>query len=127
MDENIIGEIDAIVRALRVLRLPAVPGEYDIHALVEDVLLQTGFELKHEARISPGCRIDFLCGDIGIEVKKGKPAPAALKKQLEKYAASGRVRALLIIAPGDLRMPRSVGGVPVVCVALSRMWGVALP
>ena len=127
MDEALWAEIRAIERALSVLRLPAAPEEYDIHALVSGALAAAGLEARHEVSLGSGCRIDFVCGGVGIEVKKGRVAPAVMRRQAARYAASGRVRALILVAPGDLRMPREIGGVPVRCLALARLWGVALP
>lgn len=119
--------VEEITRALSVLRLPAAPGEYDMHALVEQALERAGLPVAHEVRLGPGRRIDFMCGGVGIEVKKGKPARAAVLGQLRRYALSSEVRALVVVAPGDMRLPREIGGVPVRCVALARLWGVALP
>lgn len=120
-------EMNAIERALSVLRLPAAPGEYDMHAMVKGALSAAGIDARHEVRLCPGCRIDFLCGRVGIEVKKGKPVRRALLVQIERYAACPEVEGIVIVAPGDARLPRAVKGVPVRCVALGRLWGVALP
>lgn len=127
MDRQLESDISAITAALSVLRLPAVAEEYDIHAMVRAALEGAGLDVRHEVKLGAGCRIDFMCGGVGIEVKKGKPARAALLRQIERYAMSPDVAALVIVAPGDLRLPRDVGGVPVRCMALSRLWGVALP
>lgn len=125
--EEVMRRVEEIARALSVLRLPAAPGEYDMHELVERALEQAELPVAHEVRLGPGRRIDFMCGGVGIEVKKGKPARAAVLSQLRRYALSGAVEALIVVAPGDLRLPRAIGGVPVRCVALARLWGVALP
>lgn len=127
MDNTLTKEINAIVCALGTLRLPAAPEEYDIHAMVSAALESAGISAQHEARLGAGCRIDFLCGHVGIEIKKNRPARATLLKQAARYADSPDVHALIMVAPGDLRLPASINGVPVKCVALARLWGVALP
>ena len=119
--------VAAIERAPSALRLPAAPGEYDMHAQVADALERAGLRAAHEVSLGAGRRIDFMCGGVGIEVKKGKPARAAVASQLRRYALCPEVRALVVVAPGELRLPREIGGVPVRCVALARQWGVALP
>ena len=98
------------------------PSDDEIAALE-----RAGIAARHEARLCPGCRIDFLCGHVGIEVKKNRPPRASLMKQIARYAASPDISALILVAPGDLRLPREVCGVSVECVALARLWGVALP
>ena len=127
MDSALENDMREILRALSTLRVPAAPEEYDIHALVSAALERAGIAARHEARLCPGCRIDFLCGHVGIEVKKNRPPHASLMKQIARYAASPDISALILVAPGDLRLPREVCGVPVECVALARLWGVALP
>lgn len=127
MDSALETDMREILRALSTLRVPAAPEEYDIHALVSAALERAGIAARHEARLCPGCRIDFLCGYVGIEVKKNRPPRASLMKQIARYAASPDISALILVAPGDLRLPREVCGVPVECVALARLWGVALP
>lgn len=127
MDSALENDMREILRALSTLRVPAAPEEYDIHALVSAALERAGIAARHEARLCPGCRIDFLCGYVGIEVKKNRPPRALLMKQIARYAASPDISALILVAPGDLRLPREVCGVSVECVALARLWGVALP
>ena len=127
MDSALENDMREILRALSTLRVPAAPEEYDIHALVSAALERAGIAARHEARLCPGCRIDFLCGYVGIEVKKNRPPRALLMKQIARYAASPDISALILVAPGDLRLPREVCGVPIECVALARLWGVALP
>ena len=127
MDSALENDMREILRALSTLRVPAAPEEYDIHALVAAALERAGIAARHEACLCPGCRIDFLCGHVGIEVKKNRPPRASLMKQIARYAASPDISALILVAPGDLRLPREVCGVPVECVALARLWGVALP
>lgn len=127
MDSALENDMREILRALSTLRVPAAPEEYDIHTLVAAALERAGIAARHEARLCPGCRIDFLCGHVGIEVKKNRPPRASLMKQIARYAASPDISALILVAPGDLRLPREVCGVPVECVALARLWGVALP
>lgn len=127
VDKAITEEINAVVRALSTLRLPAAPDEYDIHAMVGTAFKSAGISVLHEACLGAGCRIDFLCGHVGVEIKKNRPSRATLLKQVTRYADSPDVHALIMVAPGDLRLPASINGVPVKCVALARLWGVALP
>ena len=43
-------------------------------------LAAAGLEARHEVSLGSGCRIDFVCGGVGIEVKKGRVAPAVMRR-----------------------------------------------
>lgn len=120
-------DIQAIVQALAKIRTPAVPGEYDLHAEVSSALCNAQIAHQHEYRLAPRCRIDFLAGRIGIEVKKGRPTPSALREQLIRYLRSAEVDAIVVVAQQSILLPRRLAGKPVELVSLNRLWGVALP
>ena len=120
-------EIQAILDALRAVRTPAVPGEYDLHAEVSAALTQSGVDHCHEYRLAPRCRIDFLAGRVGIEIKKGRPVPSALRAQLDRYLASDDLAAVVVVTQRAVNLPRTIHGKPVELVSLNRLWGVALP
>lgn len=113
--------------ALSSIRVPAVPGEYDIHALIAEALAADGIEFAHEAVLGPRCRIDFLAGRVGIEVKKGRPARSAVQKQLLRYLASDRLDAIILLSEKEVPLPDTLAGKPVKALSLSRFWGIALP
>jgi hypothetical protein len=116
-----------ILSALEGVRAPAQPGEYDIHCLIESALSRAGISCAHEYRLAPRCRIDFFVGGVGIEVKKGRPARAALERQLKRYLASGELEALVVVTQRAVSLPDAIGGKSVRLVSLNRLWGVALP
>ena len=116
-----------IERALSTIRVPAVPGEYDIHAMIADALEDDGIEFRHEAPIAPRCRIDFLADGVGIEVKKGKPARSAVLKQVTRYLDSDQLQALILVSEKEIRLPAQISGKMIKTLSLSRFWGVALP
>ena len=118
---------DAVLAALKAMRPPFAPYEYDIHQMVGDCLREAGLDHTHEARIGAGSRIDYLVGTVGIEIKKGKPKPALLLGQLARYAACESVESLVVITQRSMRLPDSIGGKPLRHIVLSQLWGVALP
>lgn len=120
-------EINAIVRALGAIRSPIVPGEYDLHAEVSAALANVQIAHQHEYRLAPRCRIDFLAGRVGIEIKKGRPSPSALREQLSRYLKSDEVAAIVVVVQQSIFLPRTLAGKPVELVSLNRLWGVALP
>ena len=120
-------ELEQVIDAIRPIRCPAVCEETQLHELVLSALQSAGLRAKHEATLAPRCRIDILCGGVGIEIKKKRPQAAALKRQLERYAACEQVEELLVIAPRGVNLPAQIGGKRVTMFALERLWGISLP
>lgn len=78
-------------------------------------LALTAEKIKHEREVYLGVagRLDFLCvGGLAIEVKlAANKKPAALLRQLEKYAAHERVTEILVVTSGVLTdMPSRIHG-----------------
>lgn len=119
--------LQTVLDALCGLRSPFALYENDIHRRVLECLAQAGLQVVHEAPIGKGCRIDCLIGNVGVEIKKGKPNAAALARQLRRYAACDGVEALVVVTQHAVRLPDQVLGKPVRGIALNQLWGVALP
>lgn len=124
--DTLAEQIKTIEMALGHIRMPAVQGEYDLHEDVKQALEQAGVSYVHEAKLGPGCRIDFLCGSIGIEVKKGKVQSSRLRTQVEKYLAFEEVHAMIVVTGWTADLPGSIAGKPVRVFGVRRLWGVAL-
>ena len=62
-----------------------------------------------------------------MEVKKGRPTPSQLKRQIARYLESDALDALLVVAQQAVPLPAAIGGKPVELFSLNRLWGVALP
>lgn len=120
-------EIQKISAALSTLRMPAMPGEYDIHEQIASALSESGLDFCHEYRLAPRCRIDFRVGRIGVEVKKGRPSSAQLTKQLRRYLESPELDGMVVVMQRVVSLPGHIAGKPVYIVSLNRLWGVALP
>ncbi len=116
-----------IVRALEAIRCGAACSEEQLHAQVAQALAADGLAADHEVRLGPRCRIDFLCGGVGIEIKKSRPERDKLIAQLTRYAACEQIEALVVAAPRGVNLPKVIGGKPVTLVALERLWGISLP
>ena len=120
-------EFERVLEAVRSVRCGAADSEERLHAQVLGALAAADLQAEHEAALGPGCRIDVLCGRVGIEIKKSRPSPSALLRQLSRYAACEQVEELLVIAPRGVRLPRQIGGKRVTMIALERLWGICLP
>jgi len=116
-----------VLDALGELRSPFALYETDIHQMVAKRLSEAGLSFIHEAKLGPGCRIDYLVGHVGIEIKKGRPDASMLKKQLTRYAASEELEALVVLTQRTVSLPKTVLGKPVHVIVLNQLWGVALP
>lgn len=104
-------EILTTLSARRIVGL----SEAVVQDSIESVLRQAGIEHIREARLSERDRIDFLIGDIGIEVKT-KGSRSSLIRQLGRYAQHEQVNTL-ILASSVRRLlyasPDDVLGVPI--------------
>jgi len=120
-------KIDGICAALSALRIPIAPEERELHVLIAAALEEAGIEAAHEAVIAPRCRIDFLAGGVGIEVKRGRQSAARLREQARRYLASPLVEALILVTTDGVSLSEQIGGKSVVIFGLNRLWGVALP
>ena len=116
-----------VAEALGAIRCSASAAEEELHAQVAQALGAAGIGVAHEVRLAPRCRIDFMAGGIGIEIKKKRPERAKLIAQLARYAACQQVRALIVVAPRGVNLPRRIGEKPVTMLALERLWGISLP
>ncbi len=115
-----------ISQALHRLRPPFCQDEYDLHALVALALRDKNISFLHEERLGPRCRIDFLAGTVGIEVKKGRPERKQLMRQLERYAQSPRIEALIVLVERYASLPGEILQKPCITLSINRLWGIAL-
>lgn len=118
--------MDTVYSALTALRAPLQQGEYDLHRLVMDALDAAALPWEHEVRLAPRCRIDLMCGSVGIEVKRGAVDKARVLAQLTRYAACPQVSALILVTEKTVPVPRAIHGKPVRLLCLNRLWGIAL-
>ena len=118
--------MERILTALRALRAPIQQGEYDLHRLVMDALDAAGIAYEHEVSLAPRCRIDLMCGRVGVEIKRGRVERAKVLRQLTRYAACPQVAGLILVTEKSLGLPREIGGKPVRVICLNRLWGIAL-
>ncbi|MBP3637772.1 MAG: hypothetical protein J6K13_09490 [Clostridia bacterium] len=118
--------MNEVYQALQTLRAPIQQGEYDLHQLVMEALHAHGIPCEHEVSLAPRCRIDLMCGGVGIEIKRGKPVRGKLIEQLTRYARCEQVQGLILVAERSVDLPRQIAGKPVQTVCLNRLWGIAL-
>ena len=116
-----------VVSAISRVRAPAMPGEYDLHAMIAAAFDGAEIPYEHEFRLAPRCRLDFMCAGVAVEVKKGRPKSAELLRQLTRYMEKPEVREMVVVVQKRVSLPDTVCGKKVRIVALNMLWGVALP
>ena len=118
--------MEHVYEALTALRAPLQQGEYDLHRLVMDALDASGIPWEHEVKLAPRCRIDLMCGGVGVEIKRGKVEKARILEQLRRYAACEQVQGLILVTEKTVPVPHAILGKPVRLICLNRLWGIAL-
>lgn len=119
--------IEVVLAAIQTVRIGIVAEEFEIHRAIATALDAAGIAYKHEYKLGPRCRIDFLTeSGIGIEVKKGKPYSVAVEKQLERYARFDQVTGIILVIERYQDVPREVAGKPCRSLGLRKLWGIAL-
>lgn len=118
---------EIILKALSGLRLGRNIEEMDIHAAIAQSLDKEDIEYRHEYRLKPHCRLDFLVGSIAIEVKKGRPVPSSLVRQISNYLQDETLTGIIVVTQHSVKLPQSLFGKQIHQIALDRLWGVSLP
>ena len=70
--------------------------EDELQRGIDAALSASSIEHEREYRLSEKDRIDFLCGDVGIEVKT-KGALAEVTRQVHRYVQNASVNALVLV------------------------------
>ena len=112
---------ERVTAALATLRVGAADSEEQLHRQAAEAFANAGLEAAHEVSLAPRCRIDFMVGDIGVEIKKKRPQRTPLIAQLTQIAR------LIVLAPRGVDLPKSIGGKPVTMMSLEKLWGIMLP
>lgn len=119
--------MDLIIAALHQIRLRRVGEEVSyIHPHIAEALDQAGLHYEHEVKIGPRMRVDFLLDGVVIEVKRRRPDPYRLKKQLERYASSDQVEGVIVVAERSVPVPSEINSKPIRFLSLDSLWGIAV-
>lgn len=110
--------VNGIINALQ--NLPRRAGhETVLQDAIADAFTRAGLDFDREVVLGRTSRIDFLVGDIGIEVKVAG-SRADVIRQLHRYSQEERI-AVLVLATTCMRharMPESLSDKPVRVVHL---------
>lgn len=82
---------------------------------------EAGIVAEREVNLGDGDIIDFLIGDIGVELKL-KGQRRAIFRQCERYCQHDRISALVLATNAAMGMPLAINGKPVHVVYLGMAW-----
>lgn len=110
--------IDTIVQKLTTLRANT-HGERELQDAIHVALSAAMGGVEREVQIAPGCRIDFRCGVVGIEVKT-KGSRQELLRQVVRYLDQPSIEALVVVTRGmhHRDLPTTLRGKPLHVVRL---------
>lgn len=96
-------------------------SERGLQDQIATALAEAGFRFEREARLSPSDVVDFLVGDVALEVKN-RGGRTEVLRQLHRYAGNDRVAhvALATTRWAHANMPAQLQGKPVTVIALYR-------
>ncbi|MFT3973310.1 MAG: hypothetical protein QM699_07635 [Amaricoccus sp.] len=100
-----------------------VTTEFAAQRGIREALERDGIEVAAEVQLTPRDRIDLLAGPVGIEVKIRGGGRRKILRQLERYAESDQIEALVLASGGG--WPRAIdeaGGKRLFFASLTLGW-----
>jgi hypothetical protein len=123
----IAASFDHVLEALQTVRLrEAGLQETAIHDALSAALTSAGIAHRREYTFGPRCRADLWVSGIAIEVKKQRPARAALLAQIKRYAKHPVICGLIVVLERSIDLPAMIEGKRVAMLSLNALWGIAL-
>lgn len=109
-----------IVGLLTTHRLP-LSDEKLLQLSISDVFEAAALDFEREVSLGDGDIVDFMVGDLAIEVKiKGERR--AIFRQLERYCRHDAVGRILLATNVPMMLPVEIMGKPTAIAALGRGW-----
>lgn len=119
--------LDRVLNAINTVRISR-PGQHEssIHDATCAALETHGIDYRREFTFGPRCRADIWVDGIVIEIKKQRPARAALIDQVGRYADKPTARAIVVVMERSIILPSMMSGKPITVISLNALWGIAL-
>jgi hypothetical protein len=115
-----MNEIEAIFECLSRQRFP-LNDEIKLHQAIAAEFDAAGISYEREVRLDSKNRIDFMCGDIGLECKI-KGGKMSIFRQIERYAEFDEIKKLILVTNVPTGFPPEVNGKPVYILNLAKAW-----
>lgn len=95
--------------------------EATLQGQIEKVFQDCGAQYQREVRLSSRDRIDFLIGEIGIEVKiKGQAKE--IFRQCQRYCGYDQIKAIILVTGRSMGFPETIDGKPCYYHNLGQSW-----
>jgi len=91
-------------------------------AEIAEALEKDHLPFEREVRLEPGSIIDFMVGDVGLEVKIQKGQKQAIFRQCERYCGLDRVKAIVLATNLAMGFPSEIAGKPAYIFPLGKAW-----
>jgi len=113
---------ETIVRVVRSYRLD-LSDEKRMQAELAEAFAAEGIACEREVRLTAADIPDFLTPDgVAVECKLRGQGKKAIFRQMGRYCAHERVRALVLVTNVAMGLPPVILGKPVYYATLSRGW-----
>lgn len=109
-----------IIKLLTTQRFP-LSDEKVLQREMAFVFTAAGIKFEREVHLGPGDIVDFMVGDLAIEVKI-KGARRAIFRQVERYCGYPAVAAIILATNVPMALPIDINGKPTAIAALGRGW-----
>lgn len=110
-----------VAQLLSQYRLP-LHDERATQSEIASALDHAGVAHEREVRLSAADIIDFMVGEVGIEVKLRGTSKTQIYRQLERYAQHAAVRELVLATNTSMGLPPLINGRPAHVLSLGRAW-----
>lgn len=88
---------------------------------IAEVLTKNNIVFQKEASLQGSGIIDFLIGDIGIEIKiKGNAL--SIYKQLERYCEREEIKEIILVTNRTMGLPNKINGKPAHIISIGKAW-----
>lgn len=109
-----------LVSFLESRRFP-LTEERKTQSFIAAELTMAGISFRREVKLGDGDRIDFLIGNVGVEIKL-KGQRREIYRQCERYCGHDDVAALVLATNAAMGMPHTIRGKSVFIAHLGRAW-----
>lgn len=97
----------------------SLENEKDLQVEIENIFNKWGVKNQREVRLSDKDIIDFMVGDIGLEIKLGGQAKR-IYRQMQRYCAHDKIKAIVLITNKSMGLPREIDSKPTYILNLGR-------
>jgi hypothetical protein len=101
-------------------RLPC-DREVDLQDAVEWLLKSYRVEFIREHDLTGHGRVDFMCGDVAVEIKVNGSA-RAIYRQCRRYCECPEVKALILVTNKTIGLPEEINGKPCRVLSVGKAW-----